>query len=210
MKSINDWRKEKELEKELNETLGVNLSSVRNVFGGSKSTKVDPQLRTSLRTKILQIAREHPELNPLSLFREIMKVVSMLIWKMSGNTFSTSRFAGGVNRDDQNEWVEMEVLKKIAEDLDPNLTTRALGQKVETDPEIRAALKIAYDHIRSNKDYENMPVDDLLDKMQSALMLLSAEMRTNTASTRQVVNKINNSSGASRSTVSDDNVARVG
>lgn len=190
MKSISDWRKEKELEKELNETLGVNLSSVRNVFGGTKSTKVDPQLRTALRTKILQIAREHPELNPLNLFREIMKVVSMLIWKLGGNTFSTSKFASGLNKD-QNEWVEMEVLKKIAEELDPNLTTRAIGQKVETDPEIRAALKIAYDHIRSNKDYENTPVDELLDKMQSALMLLSAEMRGTTASTRQVVNKIN-------------------
>lgn len=190
MKSISDWRKEKKLDSEINETLGnINLAATKNVFGNA-SGKVDPELRSSLRSKILQIAKEHPELHPLNLFREIMKVVGMLIWRMGGSNFSNSRFTSTANQgqNDQNEWA---IIKTIVEnDLDQALQLRATGPKLETDQKIKAALKIAYDHIKKYPEYKEISDQELFDKMRDALLLLSADMKSNTGSTRSALDRI--------------------
>lgn len=197
MKSIRDWRSDKELEREINEALGVNVSSVRNVFGAKTSNKVDPALRASLRTKILQISREHPELNPLNLFREIMKVVGMLIWKLSGTSMSASKFSSVVNQD-QNEWAvirtviqEMSPSMVDAPEIDPGLAVRTAGSRLETDSKIKSALKVAFDHIKKYPEYKDVAPSELFDKMRDALLLLSSETKGNTGSTRMAVDKIN-------------------
>jgi hypothetical protein len=194
MKSIQDWRRDKEIDKEINETLGLNVSSVKNVLG-STSSKVDPTLRATLRTKILQIARDYPEVNPLNLFREIMKVVGMLIWKMSGTSVSASKFSGVANQNaqDQNEWAIIKTIIEQGEnDLDSSLMVRSTGNRLETDSKIKSALKVAYDHIRNYSEYKDMPADQLFDKMQDALLLLAGDLKGNVGSTRMAVDKINN------------------
>lgn len=92
MRSFGEW---KSLEENMNAT------ALRNTLGGS-SVKVDPILRSKLRTKILDIVKEFPESNPSDLFQEIMAVVGSLLTKGSGGTASSSQMYKKLNQQGQN------------------------------------------------------------------------------------------------------------
>ena len=95
------------------------------------------------------------------------------------------------------EWMKEKGM--VREDLDPSLTVRMTGSQLETENDIRAILKQAYEKIKRLDKYKEMPKEQLLDEMQDALMLLVAEIKGNRSSTMGAVRKINQS---------DDPIAR--
>lgn len=85
----------------------MNSAALRNTLGGS-TVKVDPVIRSKLRSRILQVVSEFPDKNPADLFQEIMAVVGSLMTKGSGSTTSSGDMykklnQPSVNRQAQNQ-----------------------------------------------------------------------------------------------------------
>ena len=93
MRSFGEWKSLEE---------NMNAAALRNTLGGS-SVKVDPVLRSKLRTKILDIAKEFPESSPSDLFQNIMAVVGSLITHGSGNTASSSQIYKQLNQNPEQQ-----------------------------------------------------------------------------------------------------------
>lgn len=95
MKSIREWMAEKGLE-EASGSAGAgdiqpassmdawsrfSRSSFQNTMGDGS---VNPTIRLKLRNKIMEIAKDFPEMNQVQLFQSIMSVVGQLLTRGSG------------------------------------------------------------------------------------------------------------------------------
>lgn len=89
MKKFNEWRDSLEE--------NMNAAALKNTLGGA-SVKVDPILRSKLRTKILQVVADFPDKNPAELFQEIIAVVGSLMTQGSGGTASASKMFKQLNQ----------------------------------------------------------------------------------------------------------------
>lgn len=83
MKSIREWMQERSLGESFSRT------AFSNTIGDGA---VDPVMRLKLRSKIMEIARDFPEMNQTQLFQSIMSVVGQLLTHGSGTKVS----AGGL------------------------------------------------------------------------------------------------------------------
>lgn len=76
MKSIREWRLEKGIDEAFTRT------SLQNTMGDGA---VDPTIKLKLRSKIMELVRDFPEMNQTQLFQSIMSVVGQLLTHGSGS-----------------------------------------------------------------------------------------------------------------------------
>lgn len=76
MKSIREWMEEKGIGESFNRT------SFQNTMG---TGEVNPVIKLKLRSRILDLAKEFPEMNQTQLFQSIMTVVGQLLTRGSGS-----------------------------------------------------------------------------------------------------------------------------
>jgi len=76
MKSIKEWRLEKGIDEAFTRT------ALQNTMGDGA---VDPTIKLKLRSKIVDLAKEFPEMSQAQLFQSIMAVVGQLLTRGSGS-----------------------------------------------------------------------------------------------------------------------------
>jgi hypothetical protein len=75
MKSIREWMEERGVGESFNRT------SFQNTMG---TGEVNPAIKVKLRSRVLDLAKEFPEMNQTQLFQSIMTVVGQLLTHGSG------------------------------------------------------------------------------------------------------------------------------
>jgi hypothetical protein len=81
MKSLKEWLSEQDM-------TSINRTSATNVLGGTTSS-VDTKIRSMLRSEIERIIKANENLDPLTLFREIMSAVVSLLEDVKGTRITT-------------------------------------------------------------------------------------------------------------------------
>jgi hypothetical protein len=97
MKSFTEWKKEKETILEN----APNLTSFRNVMGNS--VRIDNRMRADLKAKISQIIKEYSDMDPNTLFQNIMAIVGSLLTGSSGTNVQTSSLYKKLNNKKETE-----------------------------------------------------------------------------------------------------------
>jgi hypothetical protein len=69
-------------------------AAFRNVMGGGE---VDPAIKLKLRSRILDLVKEFPEMGQAQLFQSIMSVVGQILTHGSGSKVSAGNLYGKLN-----------------------------------------------------------------------------------------------------------------
>jgi hypothetical protein len=88
MKSIGEWMEEKAMGE------SFTRAALQNTMGGGT---IDPVMKLKLRSKILEIAKEFPEMNQTQLFQSIMSVVGQLLTHGSGGKVAVGSLYNKLN-----------------------------------------------------------------------------------------------------------------
>ena len=70
-------------------------AAFRNVMGGGE---IDPTIKLKLKSRILDLVKEFPQMGQAQLFQSIMSVVGQLLTHGSGNKVSTGNLYGKLNK----------------------------------------------------------------------------------------------------------------
>jgi hypothetical protein len=219
MKSIREWRIEKEGVSP-QKLLEFNLmTSLRNFAGGS-TLKQDSQIRSGLRSKILSLWKDAQEsgMTALDFVRQVWAVAGSAVTGRMGGNLNVANTAKGLSAPDsqQTEWNRLSelVLKEMEGEykIDKTLFTRfAGGTSLDIDSEIKSELRpkilklmkdagIGSGAVRGGSGAEAEDEDkgkgkiskaELFKKIVAAVAAIEAEVTSGTASVASLTGGLN-------------------
>jgi hypothetical protein len=199
MKSIREWRIEKDGVSP-QKLLEFNLmTSMRNFAGGS-TLKQDSQIRSGLRSKILSLWKDAQAsgMTPLNFVRQVWAVAGSAVTGKMGGNLNVANTAKGLSAPDsqQAEWNRLSelVLKEMEGEykIDKAQFARfAGGQSLDIDSEIKAELRPKILMLTKKAEEEGKSKAELFQKIVAVVAAIEAEVASGTASVNSLATKLN-------------------
>jgi len=199
MKSIREWRIEKDGVSP-QKLLEFNLmTSMRNFAGGS-TLKQDSQIRSGLRSKILSLWKDAQAsgMTPLNFVRQVWAVAGSAVTGKMGGNLNVANTAKGLSAPDsqQAEWNRLSelVLKEMEGEykIDKAQFARfAGGQSLDIDSEIKAELRPKILMLTKKAEEEGKSKAELFQKIVAVVAAIEAEVTSGTASVNSLATKLN-------------------
>ena len=198
MKSIREWRTEREGVSP-QKLLEFNLmTSLRNFAGGS-TVKQDSQIRSGLRSKILSLWKDAQAsgMTALDFVRQVWAVAGSAVTGKMGGNLNVANTAKGLSAPDsqQAEWNRLSelVLKEMeGEFIDKSQFARfAGGTSLDIDSEIKNELRPKILKLMKEAEDEGKSKAELFKKIVAAVAAIEAEVTSGTASVASLTGKLN-------------------
>jgi hypothetical protein len=203
MKSIREWRNEKEGVSP-QKLLEFNLMTSLKNFAGGSTVKQDPGIRSGLRSKILSLWKDAQAsgMGALDFVRQVWAVAgSVATGKMGGN-LNVGAAAKGLTAPDsqQAEWARLGdlLLKEMGEEagseynIDRALFARfAGGTSLDIDSEIKTELRPKILMLTKKAEKEGKSKAELFQKIVAAVAAIEAEVTSGTASVASLASGLN-------------------
>jgi hypothetical protein len=202
MKSIREWRSEKES----NNFYEANLvNSLRNMVGGS-SVKADASIKAGLRSRIISLWKDAKGngMGAKEFLNQVWAVVGSLVTGRSGDNVSVGAVGRSLASEPQHaEWMALGDAILSEEDMTQSQFTRVMGgSTVDVDPEIKSKLRDKIRAIQNDEDFRDKDPETLLREIMAVVSSLLAGKSGSSMSTSGVFGKLHNSS--------EEKVANVG
>jgi hypothetical protein len=208
MKSIREWRTEREGVSP-QKLLEFNLmTSLRNFAGGS-TVKQDSQIRSGLRSKILSLWKDAQAsgMTPLDFVRQVWAVAGSAVTGRMGGNLNVANTAKGLSAPDsqQVEWNRFSelVLKEMEGEMgaqpaggDYEINKAKFAQfanssTLDVDSKLRSLLRAKIDDIRKMDKYQNMSSAEFFQKVVAAVAAIETDTTSSTASVGSLADKLN-------------------
>jgi hypothetical protein len=202
MKSIREWRSEKES----NNFYEANLvNALRNMVGGS-SVKADPSIKAGLRSRIISLWKDAKDngMGAKDFLNQVWAVVGSLVTGRGGSNINVGSVGRSIAAEPQHaEWTALGDAILSEDDMTQSQFTKVMGgPTVEIDSEIKSKLRDKIRAIQNDEDFRDKDPETLLREIMAVVSSLLAGKSGSSMSTSGVFGKLHNSS--------EEKVANVG
>jgi len=196
MKSIKEWRNEKESADFYEANL---VSALRNMVGGS-SVKTDPSIKAGLRSRIISLWKDSKDngMGAKDFLNQVWAVVGSLVTGRSGSNVNVGSVGRSLAAEPQHaEWTALgdEILSEV-DDMTQSQFTRVMGgPTVDVDSEIKSKLRDKIRAIQNDEDFKDKDPETLLREIMAVVSSLLAGKSGSSMSTSGVFAKLHDKHG---------------